>query len=198
MIELLIEKLGTMLGYAIIITIIVALIALIVTAFSYSVTVLYRLRWWLVILCFLIIGEIGYERYQLTQTPSFEDTLLDEHTPSSERNAIIQDFMLAYALAMVEAINSQDYEQVRPFIQQQSVLEESQMRLIASLAEQNITEEVVAITVEDIEPLDAFQYRVRVNEQITVFEDGQSRLTDFTWQYYMNTFNGSPELTMIE
>ncbi|WP_249870443.1 zinc ribbon domain-containing protein [Oceanobacillus saliphilus] len=102
---------------------------------------------------------------------------------SSEMNIVVEEVTINYVYQLVEAINSGDYEQVRPYIKDGSSLNAMQTDLVTRLYEKGMTQEVMAATVASIDEVDG-NWLVTTNETIKLtYESGEEETNDYTWTY---------------
>lgn len=88
-----------------------------------------------------------------------------------------------YVYQLVEAINSNDYDKVSPYIQDGSALEEMQRDLVARLYDNGVTQEVISVSISNIEE-DGDNWIVTTNEEIKVmYESGDEETNSYVWKY---------------
>ncbi|WP_042143495.1 zinc ribbon domain-containing protein [Paucisalibacillus sp. EB02] len=88
-----------------------------------------------------------------------------------------------YVYQLVEAINSNDYDKVRPYIKDGSALDDMQQDLVARLNDNGVTQEVISVSITNIEE-DGENWIVTTNEEIKViYESGEEETNDYVWKY---------------
>lgn len=97
------------------------------------------------------------------------------------------ELMTTFSTQMIGAINQYNYDAVRYMIVPNSPLDEKQQRLLNSLYEQGITEELVHVEVVRLERVNDHTLYIDSREQINVHRpDGSVTFTDYTWRYTAN------------
>jgi uncharacterized membrane protein YvbJ len=103
-----------------------------------------------------------------------------------------------YVYQLVEAINSNDYEKVQPYIKAGSALEDMQKDLVKRLNENGVTQEVISVSVTDIAE-DGDNWIVTTSEQIKIkYENGDEETNDYVWKYTATPNDQEVVLTNIE
>lgn len=129
------------------------------------------------------------EKAEATQTAS---------APSEDgTDEEVEDVTLSYISNLVEAINANDYDLVRPYIKEDSPLHDMQVDLVNRLNENGTTQEVVQSEVANIEA-NGDGWIVETNETITIiYESGDEDTNDYTWYYSVESDGDGLALTNI-
>ncbi|WP_042220536.1 TcaA NTF2-like domain-containing protein [Oceanobacillus manasiensis] len=110
----------------------------------------------------------------------------------------IEEVTLNYIYKLVEAINTNNYEQVRPFIKDGSDLDAMQSDLVDRLNENGIEQEVISATVSNINEQDG-KWVVSTNEKIKIiYESGEEETNDYVWKYTVEADGDNILLVNIE
>lgn len=108
----------------------------------------------------------------------------------------IEETTLNYIYKLVDAINAEDYELVRPYIKDDSPLHGMQADLVDRLSGDGVKQEVVHASVTAIEE-DGDTWKVTTNETIKIYGD-KEKTNDYTWHYTVEPDGDGIALTNIE
>ncbi|MEI3600164.1 MULTISPECIES: TcaA NTF2-like domain-containing protein [unclassified Oceanobacillus] len=101
---------------------------------------------------------------------------------SNDVDAQVEEATLNYIYNLVEAINADDYELVRPYIKDDSALHGMQVDLVDRLAESGMKQEVIDATVTNIEE-DGDAWIVTTDETIKkIYNSGEEETSDYNWK----------------
>ncbi|MBC2582820.1 TcaA NTF2-like domain-containing protein [Clostridium sp. DJ247] len=95
----------------------------------------------------------------------------------------IQSAIVGYLNNMAEAINSNDYSKVSPYIVPDSKLEMYQRKLIKNLNSQNIKEKWKNFRITNIQHIDNGLYKVSTHETYVIYSGGEERQKEFDYVY---------------
>lgn len=116
----------------------------------------------------------------------------------AEADEDVEETTLNYIYNLVDAINADDYELVRPYIKDDSPLHGMQVDLVNRLAEKGMEQEVIRATVTNIEE-DGNAWKVETNETIKkIYDSGKEETSDYSWIYTVESDGDSVALTNIE
>lgn len=117
---------------------------------------------------------------------------------STDLDAQIEETTLNYIYELVEAINTDNYELVRPYIKDDSALHAMQMDLIDRLVDNGMTQEVINATVTSIKEKDG-KWDVVTDETIKkIYASGEEETNDYVWNYTVEEDGDGVALTNIE
>ncbi|MCF3942834.1 zinc ribbon domain-containing protein [Oceanobacillus alkalisoli] len=117
---------------------------------------------------------------------------------SNDLDEQIEEATLNYIYNLVEAINAEDYELVRPYIKDDSALHGMQTDLVNRLAESGMKQEVIHATVTNIEK-NGDSWNVTTDETIKkIYSSGEEETSDYNWNYTVETEADGVSLTNIE
>ncbi|MBP2077042.1 zinc ribbon domain-containing protein [Oceanobacillus polygoni] len=110
----------------------------------------------------------------------------------------IEEVTLNYIYNLVEAINTNDYNYVKPFIKDGSELYDMQLGLVDRLNENGVTQEVINAVVTNIEEKED-KWMVTTEEKIKViYESGKEETNDYVWKYIVEKDGNEVVLVNID
>ncbi|RDW15344.1 zinc ribbon domain-containing protein [Oceanobacillus chungangensis] len=95
----------------------------------------------------------------------------------------IEEVTLNYVYKLVEAINANDYEIVRPYIKDGSALNKMQEELVDRLYESGMTQEVIDASIFNIEQSDGKWIVTTIETINLIYESGEVETKDYSWDY---------------
>ncbi|WP_195696917.1 TcaA NTF2-like domain-containing protein [Priestia megaterium] len=111
-------------------------------------------------------------------------------------------FIEHYLRDLTKSINTNKFEYVQPYIEQDSVLWNDQKQLVKMLYERDIREELVDYSVLDVELSSEEEsesvYAIRTKEVISITTNGQSQEKEYYRTYTVSYNNKQLHLTKIE
>ncbi|RMA95750.1 TcaA NTF2-like domain-containing protein [Priestia megaterium] len=110
-------------------------------------------------------------------------------------------FIEHYLRDLTKSINTNKFEHVQPYIEQDSVLWNDQKQLVKMLYERDIREELVDYSVLDVELAneeDDSVYTIRTKEVISITTNGQSQEKEYYRTYTVSYNDKQLHLTKIE
>ncbi|WP_194165517.1 zinc-ribbon domain-containing protein [Oceanobacillus sp. CFH 90083] len=130
-----------------------------------------------------------------------EDADQDENSDSSEDADIadIESLVENYVYDLVDAINTGDYGQVAGSIASGSDFEAMQQDLVERLYDNDLTQEVISMSVEGVEELDSETWMVTTSETIELtYASGSTETEDYQWTYTVELTNEGFQITNLE
>ncbi|MBP1971140.1 putative membrane protein YvbJ [Virgibacillus natechei] len=120
------------------------------------------------------------------------------HEADEDADSNVEEVTLNYVYQLVEAINTNDYDKVRPYIKDGSELDEMQTDLVERLDEAGMTQEVLNATVTTIEETNG-RWLVTTDETIKeIYASGEEEVNDYTWTYTVEEDGDGVSLSTIE
>ncbi|QGS69452.1 hypothetical protein CV093_17675 [Oceanobacillus sp. 143] len=134
--------------------------------------------------------------YKASKTAAATDS--EGEASSTDLNSDVEETTLNYIYQLVEAINANDYDIVRPYIKDGSSLNTMQQDLVDRLNESGMTQEVISASVSNIEENNG-KWIVTTDETIKLtYESGDEETKDYTWNYTVEQVEEGVVLTDME
>jgi hypothetical protein len=126
------------------------------------------------------------------------DVIVDGNTSNAQENTReIEQAVVDYGYALVDAINNNDFSIVEPYLLPDSNLYSSQVNLVDRLFRQNITESIYEINVISVNKIGENRYEVETFEDIGITSEGEETNKKYQWVYTVENVNGQYLLSDI-
>ncbi|GAB3056279.1 zinc ribbon domain-containing protein [Virgibacillus ainsalahensis] len=137
--------------------------------------------------------ELGPE----TEVASEEVSNESEDADDSYTDSNIESITLGYIENLVEAINQNDYNIVRPFIKDGSALQAMQAELVDHLNDSGMSQELLDAEVTDIEETGEGQWIVTTNEKVKlIYQSGKEETEEYEWKYTAEISSDGSEIVL--
>ncbi|MEF3331029.1 zinc ribbon domain-containing protein [Oceanobacillus oncorhynchi] len=153
--------------------------------------------------------DVNYEFFEASGE-EYEGVVLedeDEADENSDENGNSEDEELTEIEAVVEnyvdnliwAINTGDYSIVEDYIATGSELDTMQQDLVERLYDSGLTQEIVSMSVEDVEEIDSETWEVTTSETIELmYASDETETEDYQWTYTVELTADGYQLTNLE
>ncbi|GAB3795684.1 zinc ribbon domain-containing protein [Virgibacillus kimchii] len=118
----------------------------------------------------------------LEGSQEFYDAMIDL-SHEADMDGIVEELTINYVYHLVEAVNTNDYGKVEPYIKDGSDLHTMQSDLVERLSDAGMTQQVLSASVTSVEQADG-KWFVSTEEEIKlIYESGEEEIVDYVWVY---------------
>lgn len=140
---------------------------------------------WLINACYSISSWLE-DSFTPTKTlegsQEFYDALVDS-SHEADMSGLVEELTINYVHHLMEAVNSNDYGKVEPYIKDGSELHTMQRDLVERLSEAGMTQQVLSVSVTGVEQADD-KWFVSTEEEIKlIYESGEEETVEYVWVY---------------
>ncbi|WP_040978698.1 TcaA NTF2-like domain-containing protein [Oceanobacillus jeddahense] len=140
-----------------------------------------------------------YEGVVLEEEEEDDENSEDDRASEDEELTEIKEVVENYVDNLVWAINTGDYTFVENYIASGSDLDTMQQDLVERLYDSGLTQEMLSVSVEDIEEIDSETWEVTTNESIELrYASGETEEEDYQWTYTVELTDDGYQLTNLE